>query len=47
LACRARDRRFLLCYFRALKIGNAAQVAPVTSSASMLVAIFGAIFLGG
>lgn len=35
-----------LCYFRALKIGNAAQVAPVDKLSVVLVAIFGAIFLG-
>jgi transporter family protein len=35
-----------LCYFRALKIGNAAQVAPVDKLSVVLVAIFAAIFLG-
>ena len=35
-----------LCYFRALKIGNASQVAPVDKLSVVLVAIFGAIFLG-
>ncbi len=35
-----------LCYFRALKIGNAAQVAPVDKMSVVLVAIFGAAFLG-
>jgi transporter family protein len=35
-----------LCYFRALKIGNAAQVAPIDKLSVVLVAIFGAIFLG-
>jgi transporter family protein len=34
-----------LCYFRALKIGNAAQVAPVDKLSVVLVAIFGALFL--
>lgn len=35
-----------LCYFRALKIGQAAQVAPIDKLSVMLVAIFGVIFLG-
>jgi transporter family protein len=35
-----------LCYFRALKLGNAAQVAPVDKLSVLLVAIFGVIFLG-
>lgn len=35
-----------LCYFRALKIGNAAQVAPLDKLSVVLVAIFGALFLG-
>lgn len=35
-----------LCYFRALKIGQAAQVAPIDKLSVVLVAIFGAIFLG-
>lgn len=35
-----------LCYFRALKIGQAAQVAPVDKLSVVLVAIFGVIFLG-
>ncbi len=35
-----------LCYFRALKLGNAAQVAPVDKLSVVLVAVFGAIFLG-
>lgn len=35
-----------LCYFRALKLGNASQVAPVDKLSVVLVAIFGAIFLG-
>jgi transporter family protein len=34
-----------ICYFRALKIGNAAQVAPVDKLSVVLVAIFGALFL--
>ena len=35
-----------ICYFRALKIGQAAQVAPVDKLSVVLVAIFGVIFLG-
>lgn len=35
-----------LCYFRALKLGNAAQVAPVDKLSVVLVAVFGVIFLG-
>lgn len=35
-----------LCYFRALQIGQAAQVAPIDKLSVVLVAIFGAIFLG-
>src|SRR5579885_2684445 len=35
-----------LCYFRALKLGEAAQVAPVDKLSVVLVAIFGVIFLG-
>lgn len=35
-----------ICYFRALKLGNASQVAPVDKLSVVLVAIFGAIFLG-
>ena len=35
-----------LCYFRALKLGNAAQVAPVDKLSVVLVAIFAAVFLG-
>jgi transporter family protein len=35
-----------LCYFRALKLGNAAQVAPVDKMSVVLVAIFGVLFLG-
>ncbi len=34
-----------LCYFRALKIGHAAQVAPIDKLSVVLVAVFGAIFL--
>lgn len=35
-----------LCYFRALKIGNAAQVAPVDKLSVVLVAVFAVVFLG-
>lgn len=35
-----------LCYFRALQIGNASQVAPVDKLSVVLVAVFGVIFLG-
>ena len=35
-----------LCYFRALKIGNAAQVAPIDKLSVVLVALFAVFFLG-
>jgi transporter family protein len=35
-----------VCYFRALKIGQAAQVAPIDKLSVVLVALFGAVFLG-
>ena len=35
-----------ICYFRALKIGNAAQVAPIDKLSVVLVALFGVLFLG-
>jgi transporter family protein len=35
-----------ICYFRALKIGNAAQVAPIDKLSVVLVAIIAALFLG-
>lgn len=35
-----------ICYFRALKLGNAAQVAPVDKMSVLLVALFGVAFLG-
>jgi len=35
-----------LCYFRALKLGDAAKVAPIDKLSVVLVAIFGVIFLG-
>ena len=34
-----------VCYFRALKLGNASQVAPIDKLSVVLVAVFGAIFL--
>jgi len=35
-----------VCYFRALKIGDAAQVAPIDKLSVVLVAVFAFIFLG-
>src|SRR6478609_339598 len=35
-----------ICYFRALKIGQAAQVAPIDKLSVVLVTIFGVVFLG-
>jgi len=35
-----------LCYFRALQIGKAAQVAPVDKLSVVLVAVFAVFFLG-
>jgi bacterial/archaeal transporter family protein len=35
-----------VCYFRALQIGEASQVAPVDKFSLVLVAIFAVIFLG-
>ena len=35
-----------LCYFRALKIGEASKVAPVDKLSLVLVAVFAFIFLG-
>lgn len=35
-----------LCYFRALKIGEAAKVAPVDKLSVVLVALFAVLFLG-
>lgn len=35
-----------ICYFRALKIGEAAKVAPIDKLSVVLVAVFGVIFLG-
>jgi transporter family protein len=34
------------CYFRALKLGNASQVAPIDKLSVVLVAVFGVLFLG-
>lgn len=34
------------CYFRALKIGDAARVAPVDKLSIVLVAVFGVLILG-
>lgn len=35
-----------LCYFRALQLGNASQVAPVDKLSVVFVAVFGALLLG-
>ncbi len=35
-----------LCYFRALKLGDAARVAPIDKLSVVMVAIFGVVFLG-
>ena len=35
-----------LCYFRALKLGEAAKVAPIDKLSVVLVAVFGVAFLG-
>jgi bacterial/archaeal transporter family protein len=35
-----------LCYFRALKLGEAARVAPIDKLSVVLVSLFGAVFLG-
>ena len=35
-----------LCYFRALKMGDAARVAPVDKLSVVMVAVFGVVFLG-
>jgi transporter family protein len=35
-----------VCYFRALKLGNASQVAPIDKLSVVLVAVFGVTFLG-
>lgn len=35
-----------LCYFRALKLGDAARVAPIDKLSVVMVAIFAVVFLG-
>ena len=35
-----------VCYFRALKLGDASQVAPIDKLSVVLVAVFGVMFLG-
>jgi bacterial/archaeal transporter family protein len=35
-----------LCYFRALKLGDAARVAPIDKMSVVMVAVFGVMFLG-
>ena len=35
-----------LCYFRALKLGEAAKVAPIDKLSVVLIAVFGVVFLG-
>lgn len=35
-----------VCYFRALKLGEAAKVAPIDKLSVVLVALFGVLFLG-
>ena len=35
-----------LCYFRALKLGEAARVAPIDKLSVVMVAVFGVLFLG-
>lgn len=35
-----------VCYFRALKLGEAARVAPIDKLSVVLVAVFGVVFLG-
>lgn len=35
-----------ICYFRALKLGEASRVAPVDKLSVVLVAVFGVVFLG-
>ncbi|WP_417309923.1 EamA family transporter [Devosia sp.] len=35
-----------ICYFRALKLGNASLVAPIDKLSVVLVAVFAAVFLG-
>jgi transporter family protein len=35
-----------ICYFRALKMGNAAQVAPIDKLSVVIVAVIATVFLG-
>lgn len=35
-----------ICYFRALKLGEAAKVAPIEKLSVVMVALFGVLFLG-
>ena len=35
-----------ICYFRALKLGEASRVAPVDKLSVVLVAVFAVLFLG-
>ena len=35
-----------ICYYRALKLGDAARVAPIDKLSVVLVALFGVVFLG-
>lgn len=35
-----------LCYYRALKLGEASQVAPIDKLSVLFVVVFGALFLG-
>lgn len=35
-----------LCYFRALKLGDAARVAPIDKLSVVMVAVFGVVLLG-
>jgi transporter family protein len=35
-----------VCYYRALKLGDAARVAPIDKMSVVLVAVFAALFLG-
>ncbi|MBS0317569.1 MAG: EamA family transporter, partial [Proteobacteria bacterium] len=35
-----------VCYFRALKVGEASKVAPVDKFSLVLVALFAVLFLG-
>ncbi|WP_349506756.1 EamA family transporter, partial [Agrobacterium pusense] len=35
-----------ICYFRALKIGDAARVAPIDKLSVVFVAVFAVLFLG-